>query len=25
MKIGMNLVFGGNRKKKALQDVPLIE
>jgi len=25
MKIGFNLVFGGNRKKKALQDVPLIE
>jgi hypothetical protein len=25
MKIGMNLVFGGNRKKKLLQDVPLIE
>jgi hypothetical protein len=25
MKIGMNIVFGGNRKKKLLQDVPLIE
>lgn len=25
MKIGMNLVFGGNRKKKLMQDVPLIE
>jgi hypothetical protein len=25
MKIGTNLVFGGNRKKKALKDVPLIE
>jgi hypothetical protein len=25
MKIGMNLVFGGNRKKKLMQDIPLIE
>ena len=25
MKIGVNLVFGGSRKKKLMQDVPLIE